>query len=106
MTYPLSRLEAAQARYNASQEAMANGPKILSIQVTHRLSESANDVPFLLDLARKQQAALDAVRELHKPIDSGDPRVVGPVCAACSEVEEEMYAFYPCLTIEALESAS
>lgn len=46
--------------------------------------------------------ALDAILVLHRPVDSGDPRILGDVCAECSEVDDYQFTFYPCPTVEAV----
>lgn len=62
------------------------------------IANAPTDIGFLLDLARKQQAALDAVRELHAPDDEGD-------CGYCADYFcDTRKAEYPCPTIQALEA--
>lgn len=61
------------------------------------------DVPFLLELARKQQAAIDAVKAIHVPVmKDGEP--VG--CSAC-DWDHPVFSFrvlWPCPTVNALEA--
>jgi len=66
MTDLTDQLDAAEGRYDISQAVLSHGSSS-TISQLYRLGESANDVPFLLVLARKQQAAIDAVKALHKP---------------------------------------
>ena len=69
----------------------------------NRMDYSQRDVYVLLDLARKQQAALDAVKALHKRTAYGD-------CAECTRQVEESISGdgqystvqWPCPTIAAI----
>ena len=73
----------------------------------NRMDYSQRDVYVLLDLARKQQAALDAVKALH--IESAEWG--GGTCKECSRIAEECTSGdslydevqWPCPTINALE---
>ncbi len=49
--------------------------------------------------------ALDAVLAFHKPIESGHPQILDPVCEGCSDVDELHFTFHPCETVEAIENA-
>lgn len=85
MTDVTGRLDAIQATANNHKKAPGGiyGP--------------GSDVAFLLDLARKQQAALAEVRKLHAPDDDGD-------CTHCGDFFcDTRKAEYPCPTIRALD---
>ena len=76
------RLDAIQERWNASSFPPYS---------------PQGDIALLLDLARKQQAALDAVRALHALDDEGD-------CTHCGDFFcDTRKAEYPCPTIRALD---
>jgi len=61
------------------------------------IAAAREDVPFLLDLARKQQAALDAVRELHVAEGNGN-------CITCWDFNADSDVRWPCPTARALEA--
>jgi hypothetical protein len=94
------------------------------------IAASPDDIAFLLDLARKQQAALDAVKALHAPVsiyecdDNGfaqsedESKHVRDICGTCSDssvtenLDDGNYDLagewgevgWPCPTIAALEA--
>jgi len=69
MTDLTDQLDAAERRYDISQAVLSHGSSS-TISQLYRLGESANDVPFLLDLARKQQAAIDAVKVIERRLEA------------------------------------
>ncbi|AYN55823.1 hypothetical protein PP635_gp44 [Arthrobacter phage Auxilium] len=54
------------------------------------IAHAREDVPFLLDLTRKQQAAMDAVRALHRPINVYDE------CECPDGTHPEEYDYIDC----------
>jgi hypothetical protein len=90
MTDLTSRLDAIDARLAAA------APGAITITPT--------DVAFLLDLARKEQAALDAVKALHVALDvevfDNPTTNSSHIEWLCGECDTDRY---PCPTIKALE---
>lgn len=41
------------------------------------------------------------IKELHRPVESHDPRIAGTVCEECSDVSSGRFTFFPCPTVEA-----
>lgn len=64
------------------------------------IAAAPENTRYLLDLARKQQAQLDAVRAVHEQIPGY--RIGDVACEACST--SQGYVLYPCPTIRALEA--
>jgi hypothetical protein len=74
----------------------------------HRETFTKADATFIAtapaDVARLT-GAVDAVLEFHKPIESGHPQILGPVCEGCSDVDDLQFTFHPCETVEAIDAA-
>ncbi|QAY16099.1 hypothetical protein SEA_ELESAR_48 [Arthrobacter phage Elesar] len=63
------------------------------------IAQAREDIPFLVDLVRDQQAALDAVLGLHTPDDEGD-------CGYCADYFcDTRKAEYPCATVRTITDA-
>jgi hypothetical protein len=94
MTDLTDQLDAIQKRADAPFTTAANG-----------IAQVDADRDFLLDLARKQQAAIDAVKALHVAVDVevfDNPTTNGShIEWLCGECDTNRY---PCPTIEALEA--
>lgn len=61
------------------------------------IAAAPENTRYLLDLVRKQQAGMDAVRELHRPDSLGR-------CTCTQNYAIGPWAKWPCPTVEALEA--
>ena len=109
----MSRLDDIQARHDAwysGDDTTAQWPDDLGFVESYEHDRDSTprtramaheitreDVPFLLDRARKQQAALDAVRELHVAEGNGN-------CITCWDFNADSDVRWPCPTARALEA--
>lgn len=93
MTAVSDRLDAIQKRLDTA------APGAITI--------TPSDIAWLRETARKQQAALDAVRAVHEPVDalmySGSQQRKVQVCTGCG-TDDGNWQRWPCPTIRALEA--
>lgn len=87
MTAVSDRLDAIDRRYSAALDAKPGKGPITRFDA---IVDSVADVPYLLDLARKQQAAIDDVRALHSPINVYDE------CECPDGTHPEEYDYIDC----------